>query len=98
MILLGDSMAGSEGNMQIADVLSGQHHALAEHFANLSRERGELPVFAIEHGLDDLALEALRRSVSRQLEEDPQLAGAAWSWRYLALVVVATEVGYRYRG
>lgn len=84
--------------MQIADALSGQHHVLAEHFANLSRERGELPVFAIEHGLDDLALEALRRSVSRQLEEDPQLAGAAWSWRYLPLVVVATEVGYRYRG
>jgi hypothetical protein len=98
MDLLGDSMAGSEGNMQIADALSGQHHALAEHFANLSRERGELPVFAIEHGLDGLALEALRRSVSRQLEEDPQLAGAAWSWRYLPLVVVATEVGYRYRG
>lgn len=84
--------------MQIADALSGQHHALAEHFANLSRERGELPVFAIEHGLDDLALEGLRRSVSRQLEEDPQLAGAAWSWRYLPLAVVATEVGYRYRG
>ena len=84
--------------MQIADALSGQHHALAEHFANLSRERGELPVFAIEHRLDDLALEALRRSVARQLEEDPQLAGAAWSWRYLPLVVVATEVGYRYRG
>lgn len=98
MVLLGDSMAGSEGNMQIADALSGQHHALAEHFANLSRERGELPVFAIEHGLDDLALEALRRSVSRHVEEDPQLAGAAWSWRYLPLVVVATEVGYRYRG
>jgi hypothetical protein len=91
-------MAGSEGSMQIADALSGQHHALAEHFANLSRERGDLPVFAIEHGLDDLALEALRRSVSRQLEEDPQLAAAAWSWRYLPLVVVATEVGYRYRG
>lgn len=84
--------------MQIADALSGQHQALAEHFANLSRERGELPVFAIEHGLDDLALEGLRRSVSRQLEEDPQLAGAAWSWRYLPLVVVASEVGYRYRG
>ena len=84
--------------MQIADALSGQHHTLAEHFANLSRERGELPVFAIEHGLDDLALEVMRRSVSRQLEEDPQLAGAAWSWRYLPLVVVATEVGYRYRG
>lgn len=98
MFLLGDSMAGLEGNMQIADALSGQHLALAEHFVNLSRERGELPVFAIEHGLDNLALEELRRSVSRQLEEDPQLAGAAWSWRYLPLVIVATEVGYRYRG
>jgi hypothetical protein len=79
-------------------VLSDQHQALAENFASLARARAELPVFAIEHGLDELALEKLRKIVSRQLEEDPLLAGAAWSWSYLPLVVIATEVGYRYRG
>jgi hypothetical protein len=84
--------------MQIATVLADRHKALAEHFINLGQTRGELPVFAIEHGLDELALEELKRAVSRQLEEDPQLGGAVWSWSYLPLVVIATEVGYRYRG
>lgn len=84
--------------MQRANVLADQHQALAEQFTSLGQARGALPVFAIEHGLDELALEELRKTVSRQIEEDPQLAGAMWSWSYLPLVVIATEVGYRYRG
>lgn len=84
--------------MLSANVLSDQHQALADTFGSLARARGELPVFAIEHGLDEAALEGLRKSVSRQLEEDPHLQGAAWSWTYLPLLVMATEVGYRYRG
>lgn len=98
MALLSDRKADSDGTMQSANLLADRHKALAESFAALARDRDELPVFAIEHGLDELALEELRKTVSRQLEEDPQLAGAAWSWSYLPLVVIATEVGYRYRG
>jgi len=81
-----------------ANVLTERHRALAEHFEGLRRDRGELPVFAIEHGLNDQALEELKPAVSRALEEDPHLSGAVWSWSYLPLIVVATEVGYRYRG
>lgn len=84
--------------MQSANVLADRHQALAEQFTSLGQARGKLPVFAIEHGLDELALEELRKTVSRQIEEDLQLAGAVWSWSYLPLVVIATEVGYRYRG
>ncbi|WP_156829274.1 hypothetical protein [Amorphus coralli] len=84
--------------MHGANVLTDQHQALAEHFLDLAQTRGQLPVFAIEHGLDDPAVEELRKAVSRQIEEDPQLAGAAWAWNYLPLLVIATEVGYRYRG
>lgn len=79
-------------------VLVDRHQALADKFAELAQARGQHPVFAIEHGLDELVLEELRGTVSEHLEEDPQLSGAAWSWSYLPLVVIATEVGYRYRG
>lgn len=96
--LSGDSVAVLGRMMQSLDTLSYRHRALAEIFERLAQGRGELPVFAIEHGLDELELEELRTTVSRQLEEDPQLTGAAWSWSYLPLVVISTEVGYRYRG
>ncbi|WP_146256165.1 hypothetical protein [Aestuariivirga litoralis] len=84
--------------MQGIDLLSDRHEQLAERFASLARARGERPVFAIEHGLDDLALVELRTSVSRLLEEDPQLTRASWSLKFLPMVVIASEVGYRYRG
>jgi hypothetical protein len=84
--------------MQFGDVLKDRHQALANHFADLALSRGQLPLFAIEHGLDEAALSGLRAAVSRNLEADPQLQGATWSWAYLPLLVVATEVGYRYRG
>lgn len=84
--------------MKFGDVLKDRHQALASHFADLALSRGQLPLFAIEHGLDEAALSGLRAAVSRNLEADPQLQGATWSWAYLPLLVVATEVGYRYRG
>lgn len=84
--------------MQIGNALKDRHEALADHFADLAGARDQLPLFAIEHGLDEAALKGLRTAVSGQLEADPQLQGAAWSWSYLPLLVMATEVGYRYRG
>lgn len=84
--------------MHIGSELKDKHETLADHFADLAGERDQLPLFAIEHGLDEAALEGLRTAVSGQLEADPQLQGAAWSWSYLPLLVMAAEVGYRYRG
>ncbi|MEP3443042.1 MAG: hypothetical protein ABJN72_16300 [Sulfitobacter sp.] len=84
--------------MHIGNSLKDRHEALADHFADLAGARDQLPLFAIEHGLDEAALEELRTAVSGQLEADPQLQGAAWSWSYLPLLVMATEVGYRYCG
>lgn len=84
--------------MQIANTLEEQHQSLANNFASLAQERGDLPVFSIEHGLDELALAAARQAVSLRVEEDPHLESAAWAWSYLPLIVIATETGYRYRG
>lgn len=84
--------------MHGSNVLTDQHQVLAKRFVDLAQTRGPLPVFAIEHGLDGPELQELRGSVASQVEQDPQLAGAEWSWNYLPLLVVATEVGYRYRG
>ena len=88
----------SEGQMQTGQWLRDIHQALANHFTNLAGARGELPVFAIEHGLDEPVLAELRIAISQELEKDPQLGGAAWSCAYLPLLVTATEVGYQYRG
>lgn len=84
--------------MQISGALRDRHQALAEHFSRLARSRRQLPVFAIEHDLDETALGDLKSTVASQLEVDPQLQAAAWTWSYLPLLIMATEVGYRYRG
>lgn len=84
--------------MLVTDVLTNQHQALAERFLELAQTRGQLPVFVIEHGLGERALEDLTKLVSQQIEKNPHLSGAMWAWSYLPLLVIATEVGYRYRG
>lgn len=55
------------------------------------------PVFFIEHGLAEQDLAEVRLAVRLALKERP-LADSWWNTRYLPLVVLATEVGYRYRG
>ena len=84
--------------MQISESLIDEHKALAKHFSDLAESRSQLPVFAIEHGLDTEALAKLKTTVALVLETDPQLQGVMWNWTYLPLLVMATEVGYRYRG
>ena len=84
--------------MQFVEAKRIEHQALADHFSNLAGARGDLPVFVIEHNLGEAALASLRAAVNLQLEVDPQLQGAVWAWSYLPLLVMATEVGYRYRG
>jgi hypothetical protein len=84
--------------MPVDTNLKDCHKSLGDRFRQLSVDRSGLPVFAIEHGLDAGALQVLRRQVSRQLEIDPNLVGVSWGVSYLPLVVLAAEVGYRYRG
>lgn len=74
------------------------HRYLSERFLDLYQKRSPLPVFAVEHGLDEDQLEKLRLYVSRQLGARPSLQNPWWLQNYFPLLVVATEVGYRYRG
>lgn len=78
--------------------LEDHHASLADRFSGLASVRGAFPVFAIEHDLDQEALSELRAALALEIEQDPQLRGAKWAWRYLPLLVVAAETGYRYRG
>ncbi len=69
---------------------------LGERFAGL-RDSREGPVFFIEHGFAEMELDQLTAAVRRTVRHHPP--ESSW-WRAcpLPLIVVATEVGYRYRG
>lgn len=69
---------------------------LEDRFASL-RESRSFPVFFIEHGLPEDALERLTDQVRSAAEKRP-IDDRWWKSRSLSLIVVATEVGYRYRG
>ncbi|MEY9770464.1 hypothetical protein ABIA14_002741 [Sinorhizobium fredii] len=84
--------------MHFNAALRESHQALANHFLQLAAAREPLPVFAIEHNLDTSTIAEMKAAVSRQLEFDPDLASAGWSYSHLPLIVIASEVGYRYRG
>ena len=70
--------------------------ALAERFASLSPSRIG-PIFFIEHGLDDPEVSQLRAAVREAAQLQPP-ESHWWRERPLPLLVVATEIGYRYRG
>jgi len=78
--------------------MNDKHQVFAEHFTALANARCSFPVFVIEHGFDAAELADLKSTVALQLELDPHLERAAWTSSYLPLLVIATEVGYRYRG
>ena len=78
--------------------LEDYHTSLADRFSDLASDRGTFPVFAIEHNLEPRALSELKAALAFEIEQDPQLRGAQWAWRYLPLLVAAAETGYRYRG
>ncbi|PYE22640.1 hypothetical protein C8J32_11148 [Rhizobium sp. PP-CC-3A-592] len=84
--------------MPVSMHLKDCHQALGDRFQQLASARSGLPVFAIEHGLEPAALAVIRRQVARQLEIDGDLGGVSWGICYLPLIIIASEVGYRYRG
>ncbi len=73
-----------------------QQRVLAERFAGLRDTRHEA-VFFIEHGLDVNEYEELRGAVRSCLQVHA-LDSGWWDNQALPVLVVATEVGYRYRG
>lgn len=78
--------------------LKEEHREIGDHIAELSVDRGEFPVFMIEHGRSAEQLSNLRNLLRRQLELDPGLSSPQWNWCYLPLLAATAEVGYRYRG
>lgn len=84
--------------MPVTTLLKDCHQVFGDRFRQLASARSGLPVFAIEHGLEPAALAVIRRQVARQLEVDPDLGSVSWGMCYLPLIVIASEVGYRYRG
>src|SRR5690606_22978438 len=68
---------------------------LAAHFENLTAQRVKAgwPVFALEHGLDEAAVEQLEVAVRQSLLFEQPSASV-----YLPWVVYAAEFGYDYTG
>ena len=78
------------------DRMVEEERLLGERFAAL-RDSRDGPVFFIEHGFSEMELEKLTAAVRETIRHHPP--ESTW-WRAfpLPLIVVATEVGYRYRG
>ncbi|WP_336098081.1 hypothetical protein [Roseovarius sp. CH_XMU1461] len=70
---------------------------LSEHFKALSRDRGEEPIFLIEHGLLPAEIAELIRAVGARGSAEG-FRSEAWRPYRLSLGVALTEFGYQYRG
>ena len=73
------------------------HKLLFEHFEELRHKRGERAVYFLEHGLDADDIENMVARVSSACAVNP-ISSPFWRNRYFPLLIVATEVGYTYRG
>lgn len=76
--------------------IDNYQHELSGRFAALRESRGAAPVYALEHGLDSERLQTLRDAVGAGVRRTG--VSSWWRERPLPLLVVATEVGYGYRG
>ena len=76
--------------------LAAWHEDLKGNFARIRRDRQGSSVYGLEHGLQGRDLERLTLAVGAAIRRHG--AGEWWNDRWLPLIVVATEVGYRYRG
>lgn len=85
------SLAG--GALELS--LRAWHCRLADHFTSLRRHRdSRWPIFALEHGLDEICRAGLAKAVVTDVASG--LTGADDAW--LPYVVYASEFGYRYVG
>ena len=77
--------------------LTAWHRRLHDHFSHLREARlsavGDKPIFGLEHGFPEHELKELQEEIRAHIKETPP-ANEHW----LAWVVYASEVGYRYAG
>lgn len=73
--------------------LGAWNRRLAEHFGALARDRGDIPVFALEHGLAQAELLALESALRAHIQVSAPVRDHQLAW-----VVYATEIGYGYAG
>ena len=76
--------------------LAEWNERLSRHFAELHqvRRRAEgLPIFALEHGLNQLELQDLTEAVRGHIQNTGPLRAHSLAW-----IVYAAEIGYRYAG
>ncbi|HET9066737.1 MAG TPA: hypothetical protein VFN22_13030 [Gemmatimonadales bacterium] len=77
--------------------LASWQQRLAEHFREISSRRngagGKAPVFALEHGLEAVEIQAMTAAVRAQISQGVPLADHALPW-----IVYAAEIGYGYAG
>lgn len=77
--------------------VSKYHARLSEHYSGLRANRGDFPVFAIEHGLNKegrAELVAISGAAARMYGTSVD----QWRDSYLPLLAAITEVGYNYQG
>ena len=77
--------------------MQSAHEQLSEHFETLRDGRGECPVYFLEHGLNPSEIEDLVGIVSSSCTAHA-ISSHVWRFQYFPLLIVATEVGYTYRG
>lgn len=66
---------------------------LAEHFSALARDRKDIPLFALEHGLAQAELLALQNTLRGHIQDSAPARDHQLAW-----VVYAAEIGYGYAG
>jgi hypothetical protein len=79
------------------NTLDNFHEKVVENITVLRAQRGDNPVYAIEHGLQSNETDEMFNAVGAAVR---QFGISKWWWkgRSLPLLVAAAEVGYEYRG
>jgi hypothetical protein len=76
--------------------LAQWNERLSQHFAELRKVRRrseDLPLFALEHGLNQTEIQDLSEAVRRQIQNLGPIRAHSLAW-----IVYAAEIGYRYSG
>lgn len=73
--------------------LRAWNQRLADHFGTLARDRKDIPVFALEHGLAQAELLALQNTLRAHIQVSAPSRDHQLVW-----VVYAAEIGYGYAG